>query len=224
MHIRLFSSISIPPLQSHIVLLDQEDTSGYNRYLIRYYLRSKDVVYAYSQEEGRTLCLSDPWRYYIDPGKGTVLPPAETVFTQLFTRDPSTHYTNVLNQVGFQANTRYSISAAEDLIAYYWDITGYIPAKVGDTIYLKNVQWYPSTEDKAQGGIFWFREDLSYRSNDDHYLTPEDLEAWNPVFDERGSIIRITVPVKFGSTTRYLRIICQDINTASIITVNEEVH
>ena len=51
--------------------------------------------------------------------------------------------------------------------------------------------------------------------------TEEDLKAWQPVYDKNGYVVQITVPDNIGSTTGYLRLICQDINVASVITVSE---
>ena len=213
----------IPAGESYVVLFGEPDSANYHRYMSRYYLRSKDVLYLYDADFASEQMKRDGWRYFIDLTTGVVYEPTETVAKELYTRTLSDTYTNLLDTIGYKENARYSTSNACDIAASYWDMTGYIPAKIGDTLYLKNIVWYPSKENDARCGIYRFMEDKSFRWNSYSILTDEDLLIWNPVFDEAGNIIQITIPAEYGTSTVYLRIICQDINNTSIITVNEPI-
>lgn len=216
------SLADIPVNASYVVLFEKEENEGYHRYMSRYYLQTKDIVLCYDEQTAQEYRTAEPWRYYVDLANGTIQLPTETVGVQLYTRTASTACDNALNTVGYQENTRLSTSTGSEVTAYGWDMTGYIPAKVGDVIRLENVSWKPTDENGASGGIFWFTEEKEFNTHRTT-VTAEDLANWNPVFDENGNIVQITLPSGVRSSTRYIRIVCQDINTSSIVTVNEEI-
>ena len=212
----------IPHGASFIVLLAETEDEGYDRYITRYYFYSLDIERCYDRDEALALRVSEPWKYYVDLCSGIIEPPTETVNIELFPRTNEKDCTNVLTSIGYKQNTRYSTTNDDDIISYHWDISGYIPIKAGDVIRLKNVEWYPSDENDGRGALYWYFTSMKYRSKQS-VNTAEDIAKWNPVYDEYGSIVQITVPDDIGTTTGYLRIGCQGINSTSVITVNEEI-
>lgn len=130
----------------------------------------------------------------------------------------STRY-NYLDTVRYKSNTRYSTSGGADTSAPGWDITGYIPAVVGDVIRFSNLTWYPSTENEGRGSIYMFDANKGLLTNL-NVTTTSSLANWSPVYDSNGYITQITVPDGAGSNMRYIRICCQDLNKTSVVTVN----
>lgn len=206
----------VPEDAACIILHVEPDEGEYHRYISSYYLPTQEVVNCYTRKEVNAMLAENPRRYYIDLLAGEVHLPAEVAAVLDY------GCTNILDSVGFKQNTRYSSSYGKDVEAFHWDITGHIPVQIGDVIRLKNVTWYPSEENESRGGLYWFRAEEVYRDS----VRPqsrEELKAWQPVYDEAGNIIQVTVPEKIGTTSETLRIICQDINSKSIITINEEI-
>lgn len=210
----------IDPDEAYIIFFDS--ATDYDRLISRYYCRSKDIILCYDEQTAQQYRSNEPWRYYVDLANGSIHLPTETVGVPLHTRTSSAVHNNVLNTVGYLENTRFSTSAQENVTSHEWDMTGYIPARVGDVISLKNVTWAPSKENGAKGGIYWFTEDKAFTTHRST-TTAEDLAKWNPVFDENGNVIQITLPSGVQSSTRYVLIVCQDIGKDSVITVNEEI-
>lgn len=206
--------------EAYVILFDT--TTNFDRLMSRYYCNTKDIVLCYDEQTAQEYRTTEPWRYYVDLASSTIEFPTETVGVQLYARTAPASYTNVLNTVGYLENTRYSASQKNETTSYGWDVTNYIPARVGDVIRLENVTWIPSVENNANGGIYWFTEEKEFNT----FRTTnsvEDLASWSPVFDGDGNIIQITIPSGVRSSTRYIRIVCQDINSNSIITMNEEI-
>ena len=212
--------MELPPDASYVVLFSKEEYS--DKIISRSYTRSKDVERCYEEATALKLAAAEPWRYYIDLAAGKIILPMETVGVELYPRDAKMMGMNVLCTVGYKENTRYSTSQEEDITAYHWDSTGHIPIQVGDVIRLQNVTWYPTEENESRGGIYWYKAEERFRSNI-RLKTRDDLRKWKPVFDEAGNIVQITVPEDVGTSTMTLRIICQDINSNSVITINEEI-
>ena len=213
--------LALPPDASYVILFSQEEYT--DKMISRSYTRSKDVERCYDEASALELAAAEPWRYYIDLAAGKIILPTETVGVELYPRDAQRLLSNVLCTVGYKENTRYSTSKGEDVTAYHWDTTGHIPIRAGDVIRLKNIVWQPTAENEGRGGVYWYKADEEYR-NSIRTKTPEDLKKWNPVFDDAGNIVQITVPESIGANTVTLRIICQDIGSDAVITVNEEIH
>lgn len=213
----------LPRDASYIILFGElERWEGYSRNLTKYYLGGADVTRCFEQQEALTQRSREPWKYYIDLAAGEVELPTETVNVEHFTRTADKSFTNLLDTAGYKQNTRYSVTAKEDQVAARWDITGYLPINPGDVIRLQDVTWYPSDEDESRGGLYWFFADKSMRSAQ-IVAMEKDLADWAPVYDGYGRIVQITVPGNIGTTTAYLRIVCQNINENSVITINEEI-
>lgn len=136
---------------------------------------------------------------------------------------PTGDFTNVLTAAGYTENMRYSTGSASDVTATGWDLTGYIPATKGDVIRFANVTWYPSSENSGRGSLYWFDSSKTFIGNS-NITTTDSLSNWQPVYDEAGNVSQITVPSGVGSSTAYIRICCQDITAASVITVNEKIY
>ena len=130
----------------------------------------------------------------------------------------TTGYTNVLETAGYKENRRYSTSANVDVPAYGWDLTGMIAAKRGDVLRFRNMTWFPSEENEGRGAVYWFDADGNYLTNST-IRTVDQLANWSPVYDAKGNVLQVTLPVT--SEVAYIRICCQELSAASVITVNE---
>lgn len=141
---------------------------------------------------------------------------------------PTGNFTNVLTTVGWSDDTRFSLTSHEDIAATGWDITGYIPAVPGDTIYLANVTFMDvngETTGDARSIVFFFDADKAFATNSAAF-TPDSLpsEAWKAKYGDNGDIIQFTVPAEYASSIVYLRIGAHDISKYSVITVNEPIY
>ncbi len=132
-------------------------------------------------------------------------------------------YTNVLDTVGFVENKRLSASsgyAERDNTGS--DLTGYIRVKVGDIIYLKNVTM-PDVSSGYTCLVYAFNLDKVGQASTS---IPSSLTAANPVY-EGGNLVQFTITsAMMGGTAvteGYIRINAANIDSASIITVNEPI-
>lgn len=138
---------------------------------------------------------------------------------------PTGNFTNVLTAAGYKENMRFSSSSQAETAATGWDITGYIPAKRGDTIRMANVDFI----DLDGGGgatsramVYLFDADKGYIVCSDAYSASAKMsEAWSAVYDTDGDVIQFTVPTSYSANTAYIRIGARNIDQYSVITVNE---
>lgn len=122
---------------------------------------------------------------------------------------------------GYKNDTRFSSSSMSDVEANGWDITGYFPAKQGDVIRMKNVEFYDINDtggEHKRNALWWYNEDLSHATQSAAELD----DTFSPVLGENGDVVQFTIP-SWGSTYKYFRICAKNITGASIITVNEEI-
>ena len=213
---------AIPADSQSIVFLSEADSKEDQRHIARYYLNSADVELVHDRDEALALYDMEPWRYLIDLHEGTIQEPTQTRGVELFAESYTNRYDNLLSSVGYKENTRYSASNAKDVSCRGWDITGYIPAHSGDILRLHNVVWSPTDENDARGGVMWYGRDMNYLDRS-AFVSEASLAAWDPVYDEAGNIVQLTVPENISAETHYLRITAQDIRHLSVITVNEEI-
>lgn len=122
---------------------------------------------------------------------------------------------------GYKNDTRFSSSSMSDVEANGWDITGYFPAKQGDVIRMKNVEFMDINDtggEHKRNALWWYNEDLSHATQSAAELD----DTFSPVFGENGDVVQFTIP-NWGSTYVKFRICAKNITGASIITVNEEI-
>lgn len=141
---------------------------------------------------------------------------------------PTGNFTNVLTAAGWQDNMRFSLTTHEDVATTGWDITGYIPAGPGDTIYMANVTMMDingETTGDARSLITFFDANKNFLTNSATF-TPNSLpsEAWKAKYGDNGDVIQFTVPAEYNSNIVYLRIGAHDISKYSVITVNEPIY
>lgn len=137
------------------------------------------------------------------------------------------NYTNVLDTVGFVENKYISASsgyAEKDRDGV--DLTGYIPVKHGDIIRLKNVTM-PDVGDYSNK-VYYFNS--SKVGTAAASITSAAGNGFNPVY-ENGNLVQFTVLGKHigytsgaeSAVTGFIRIGAGNIDSSSIITVNEEI-
>ena len=154
--------------------------------------------------------------------------------------NPSTNYINLLpTAVGFDGQTldanndgiadgykegvRLSTSSNAYSSGTGFDCTGLIPAKQGDTFYLKNISMY---HDEADTNL---RVQVSYRAENYSRILETKIDAIlngtiDSEVDENGNVARFTIP-EWSSidAIEYIIICANDINENSIITKNEPI-
>lgn len=140
---------------------------------------------------------------------------------------PEGDFTNVLTEVGYTENTRYSNSSNADTAASGWDITGYIAAKRGDVIRMVNVDFL----DMDGGGgadsramIYLYDANKAYLTCSQAYTSSSLMsDAWSAVYGDDGDLVQFTVPTSYASSLTYIRIGARNIDQYSVITVNEAI-
>lgn len=128
---------------------------------------------------------------------------------------------------GYSEDIRIS-SSGGDTAATGWDTTGYIPAKRGDVIRLRNVTVMNMSGITGTNRCrpVYYNESFGYLSEGAAWSldkTPPVSTAFSPVYGDNGDVIQFTLPSSISADTRYIRLTVDDINEDSIITVNEEI-
>ena len=124
---------------------------------------------------------------------------------------------------GYKRDTRTSSSGDKD--APGWCVTGLIPAKRGDIIRFKNMEYMDINGETPGYNTTFFAYSASFAKITNANHTPSSLPGaeFSPVYGANGDVIQLTVPTAWSSSTAYIRISCSDLNENSIITVNEEI-
>lgn len=136
-------------------------------------------------------------------------------------------YTNVLDTVGYAKNKYISASsgyAEKDKDGV--DLTGYIAVKHGDIIRLKNVTM-PDVSNYSNSVYFF---DSSKVGKASAYITSTSTNGFNAVY-KGGNLVQFTVLGKHmgwdggaeSDVTGFIRIGAANIDSSSIITINEEI-
>lgn len=113
----------------------------------------------------------------------------------------------------------YRLNSGGQEVSYTgYDITGYIPAVRGDIIRFRNVKFQPG----ESAYLARYRSTFEFHSITG-YASASNLSAWEPVFDENGNLLQVTIPSAISTSAVYFRFSVQDINENSIITVNEKI-
>lgn len=141
---------------------------------------------------------------------------------------PTGNFTNVLKEAGWQDNMRFSLTSHTDVTANGWDITGYIPVTLGDTIYMANVTFMDingETTGDPRAMMVFFDMNKNFLTNSEAY-TPVNLpnDKWAPVYGDNGDLTQFIVPTNYSSSVAYMRIVAHDISKYSVITVNEPIY
>lgn len=137
----------------------------------------------------------------------------EDMTTVLMGDDGSVGY---LNEQVFWSNSYYGECLG-------WDTTGLIPCSTGDVIRLKNITMpFGQTGDSLQGQLIYHNASGGYITSSGVNVTQTSVETGSlkGKFDSNGNLIEFTIPAWVGDC-RYISMIANDINPASIITVNE---
>lgn len=147
---------------------------------------------------------------------------------------PTTSYTNVLKTAtdtdgslynggtGYKDNVRWSTTSSAETSATGWDITGYIRATGNDILRFANLSLIDPSASTARSSLFYFNEDYSYLDCSSSFTSPETMHSdFEVVTDASGEVVQMKVPSYIHGT--YIRIVANDINENSIITVNEEI-
>ena len=125
---------------------------------------------------------------------------------------------------GYKRDTRTSSSG--DTSATGWCVTGLIPAKPGDIIRFKNLEYYDISGDGGstpRTTFFVYGASFNKITNASHNPANPPAPEFNAVLGDNGDIIQLTAPSGWGSY-EYIRICCGDLNENSVITINEEIN
>lgn len=145
---------------------------------------------------------------------------------QIIHDDSVQDYTNVLDEVGYTENMYVSASSGyAEKTKEGVDLTGYIPVQHGNIVYLKNVTM-PDADDYTNKVYFY----NSAKTGVNAFGVKSTATSLNPVFSG-GNLVQFTI---LGShlgwdggaeenVTGYIRIGAANIDSTSVITVNEEI-
>lgn len=129
-------------------------------------------------------------------------------------------YTNVLDEVGYRADTYVSGSSGyveKEKTGVY--LTGFIPVKEGDVIRLKNVTM---PHENTYGNKIYHYSSAQVGVNAFSILSDTHPEML-PVF-EGGNLVQFTIyRDHIGEYSGYIRLGADNIDSTSIITINEEI-
>lgn len=106
-----------------------------------------------------------------------------------------------------------------------WYLTGYIPVNIGDIVRFENVEVMDMTANTGFKTCFrFYDEKFNFIIVSDTYH-PGNLPsaAWSAQYFDNGDISQIKIPTAYTATIRYMRMCVSDINSESIITVNQEI-
>ena len=146
-------------------------------------------------------------------------------------------YTNVLKNAvgsdgqpynggkGWKEDTYLSYDGRTESSSTNYDVTGWIPAKIGDVIRLKNVQLCKTVGTASKCIVATAKSDFTALSSTAWLKTPSEFsDAWNAVTNDAGTdVVQFTIPTTLNASLAYIRLCCGTLTDASIITVNEEI-
>ena len=129
---------------------------------------------------------------------------------------------NIYNGKGWKGNTR--VDPSGDVTVSGYESTGFIPCKVGDVIRLKNVTM---TKGNVNSRIVFYKSDKTRinhaQCNSSWYVDT----CFKGVLDSNNSYTQFTITSKNCSEmtngTAFIRITANQIDSTSIITINEEI-
>lgn len=133
--------------------------------------------------------------------------------------------TNWIEEVGYTADTRLSLSSGNTTTASGYECTGFIPAKYGDVIYLRNVEL---TDENATNIVFYDSEKNPLVVNTSglhgttlYYLFVTKGTQAGDVYSS--ALVAEGALVALPKTFAFIRIGSTSITDESILTVNQEI-
>lgn len=125
---------------------------------------------------------------------------------------------NIYNGKGWKENTW--VNGGVESEYYGKEATGYIPCKVGDIIRFKNVGFDNTKENR----LAFYKSDKSYIANVIGNSTYILNTTFKGVKDANGYYTQLTI-ASHSTTTNcgFVRISCGEIDSSSIITINQEI-
>jgi hypothetical protein len=126
-------------------------------------------------------------------------------------------YTNVLDTVGYTANKRFGSDGTER-DNEGTSVTGFIPCKCGDYLYLKNITMQPGSS--YSYGCYMVFCDANKAKLFVSAITTSDSGIYKA--DSNNNIYRLWVDT-YREGTAYVRLAVSAIDDTSIITVNEPI-
>lgn len=140
--------------------------------------------------------------------------PEEQIISYGTSSDSPATYTNVLDEVGYKADTY--LSGGNEGVKTGSYTTGFIPAEIGDKLYCRNI----GMQTGQDGHRLCF-----YDVNKNYLNLVKTTAAYNGfIYGSDGDIDTIVIGSSGDNgTTAYVRFCCSYIGTDSVVTVNEPI-
>lgn len=134
--------------------------------------------------------------------------------------DDTPAYTNVLDTAGYESG--YYMSNGNAVVDANAFVTGYIPCRSGDTIYLANITM---PDEQSHGNrIACYDANKDYIDETTYSLGTSNASGLSLIFDENtGNLISFKVPGHSSNGVYHIRLSAWHIDETSIITVNEPI-
>ena len=129
---------------------------------------------------------------------------------------------NVYNGLGYKDGARISSSGAESTLDGAF-LTGFIPVKAGDTVYLKSGLLDPSWGSASSANSRLYASDKTTTTNAFNPAVIESASALeNVVKDSNGYVIQFSIK-SAATSTAYIRLTLKGTGANAVVTVNEEI-
>lgn len=129
---------------------------------------------------------------------------------------------NVYNGLGYKDNARISSSGAESTLNGAF-LTGFIPVKAGDTVYLQSGLLDPSWGSAGSANSRLYASDKTTTTNSFNPSIIESAAALeNIVKDSSGYVIQFSIKSS-ATETAYIRLTLKGTGANAVVTVNEEI-
>lgn len=129
---------------------------------------------------------------------------------------------NVYNGLGYKDRARISSSGAESTLDGAF-LTGFIPVKAGDTVYLQSGLLDPSWGSAGSANSRLYESDKTTTTNSFNPSIIESASALeNVITDSSGYVIQFSIKSS-ATTTAYMRLTLKGTGANAVVTVNEEI-
>jgi hypothetical protein len=135
---------------------------------------------------------------------------------------PKPTYTNILDTVGYTEGYRLSGSSGNPSVNAATDITGFIPCVSYEHIYLKNVIM-PDTNNNYYAYVAHYDAGKNHLGGYYYYSGMDGGENLGMQWDENGNLTHFRVNQFDSGDVAYIRICAQNIDAASIISVENPI-